>query len=228
MKTDQTWLDRIPERDGIKSYIYDLCFKPDGSQLVIAVGNRVLVYDANDGDLVHSLKGHRDIVYAVAYSKDGKRFASGGADKQIIIWKSNCEGILKYSHNDSIQCLAYNPVTAQLASATATDFGLWSPEQKSVQKYKVSAKVICCSWTNEGQYLALGQMNGHISIRDRQGEEKVRIERNAPIWCLQWSPPRADNLDVLAVGCWDEVFFILFYNIILDFIILSTFWNTIR
>jgi hypothetical protein len=52
-----------------------------------------------------------------------------------------CEGILKYSHNDSIQCLAYNPITQQLASATATDFGLWSPEQKSVQKFKVSAKV---------------------------------------------------------------------------------------
>jgi intraflagellar transport protein 122 len=47
------------------------------------------------------------------------------------------EGILKYSHNDSIQALAYNPATQQLASATASDFGLWSPEQKSVSKHKV-------------------------------------------------------------------------------------------
>lgn len=29
----------------------------DGSQVVVAVGNRVLVYDAKDGDLLHSLKG---------------------------------------------------------------------------------------------------------------------------------------------------------------------------
>lgn len=58
----------------------------------------------------------------------------------IIIWTSKCEGILKYSHNDSIQSLAYNPVTQQLASATQSDFGLWSPEQKSVQKFKVAAK----------------------------------------------------------------------------------------
>lgn len=47
------------------------------------------------------------------------------------------EGILKYTHNDSIQCLAYNPVSQQLASGTASDFGLWSPEQKSVAKHKV-------------------------------------------------------------------------------------------
>jgi intraflagellar transport protein 122 len=142
-------------------------------QVLIAVGNRILVYDANDGDLLHSLKGHRDYVYACAYSRDGKRFASGGADKTIIIWTSKCEGILKYSHNDSIQCLAYNPVTQQLASATQSDFGLWSPEQKSVQKFKVAAKVLCLGWTNDGQYLALGQLNGHISIRDKQGNEKV-------------------------------------------------------
>lgn len=35
------------------------CLLPctDGSQLIVAVGVRVLVYDAGDGDLMHSLKG---------------------------------------------------------------------------------------------------------------------------------------------------------------------------
>ena len=182
MKTEVTWTERIPGKDSYRNCVFDLTFRPDGTQLLVAVGNRIIVYDANDGDTLHSLKGHRDYVYAVAHSRDGKRFASGGADKTIIIWTSKCEGILKYSHNDSIQCLAYNPITQQLASATASDFGLWSPEQKSVQKFKVSAKVLCASWTNDGQYLALGQFNGHISVRDKTGLEKVRIERAEPIW----------------------------------------------
>ena len=37
--------------------IYDLCFCPDGSQLIVAAGNRVLVYDTTDGSLLQPLKG---------------------------------------------------------------------------------------------------------------------------------------------------------------------------
>ena len=72
-----------------------------------------------------------------------QRFASGGADKCVIIWTSKLEGILKYSHNDAIQCLAYNPVSHQLASCAHSDFGLWSGEQKSVQKHKVGGRTKC-------------------------------------------------------------------------------------
>ncbi|XP_029363234.1 intraflagellar transport protein 122 homolog isoform X1 [Echeneis naucrates] len=175
--------------------VYDLAFKPDGSQLIVAAGHRVLVWDAADGSLIQPLKGHKDIVYCVAYAKDGKRFASGSADKSIIIWTSKLEGILKYTHNDSIQCVAYNPVTHQLASCSSGDFGLWSPEQKSVNKHKVSSKITCCGWTNDGQYLALGMMNGVVSIRNKNGEEKVKIERpgaaSSPIWSIAWNPSKS-------------------------------------
>ncbi|CAE7418992.1 ift122, partial [Symbiodinium sp. CCMP2456] len=176
-------------------------------------GNRVLVYDATDGDLVHSLKGHKDSVFCVAYSRHGKKFASGGADKQVIIWTHKAEGILKYNHNESIQCLAYNPVTQQLASGTASDLGLWSPEQKSVSKRKVNSKILSMSWTNDGLHIALGLFSGHVSIRDKFGEEKADIVRQAPIWTLAWNPvqTKQDPTDVLVVGCWDQT--LSFYKV---------------
>nr|XP_033484613.1 intraflagellar transport protein 122 homolog isoform X1 [Epinephelus lanceolatus] len=188
--------------------VYDLAFKPDGSQLIIAAGLRVLVYDVAEGAIIQPLKGHKDIVYCVAYAKDGKRFASGSADKSIIIWTSKLEGILKYTHNDSIQCVAYNPVTHQLASCSSGDFGLWSPEQKSVNKHKVSSKITCCGWTNDGQYLALGMMNGVVSIRNKNGEEKVKIERpggsSSSIWSIAWNPSKDEHNDILAVADWGQ------------------------
>ena len=137
MRAVPSWVDKVHDRDRNEQCIYDLCFRPDGSQLVVAAGQRVLVYDTSDGSLIQPLKGHKDTVYCVNYARDGKRFASGGADKCVIIWTSKLEGILKYSHNDAVQALAYNPVTHQLASCALADFGLWSSEQKSVQKFKV-------------------------------------------------------------------------------------------
>jgi len=204
MKTKKIWSDTLPEKDGQKVPVNDLAFKPDGTELVVAVGDRVFIYNAEDGDLIQNLKGHKDTVYAVDYSRDGKRFASGGADKTVIIWTAKAEGILKYTHNDAIQKIAYNPATQQLCSCTAIDFGLWSPDQKSVTKYKVLSKVLSCAWSRDGQHLALGMLSGQISIRDKEGTEKTTVERDSPVWCLQFCPSRDSLYDLLAVGCWDQ------------------------
>ncbi|XP_071492144.1 intraflagellar transport protein 122 homolog [Diadema antillarum] len=208
MRAIPTWVDKVQDRDRVEQCIYDLAFRPDGSQLIVAAGNRVLVYDTNDGTLIQPLKGHKDTVYCVSYAKDGKRFASGSADKSVIIWTSKLEGILKYTHNDPIQCLSFNPITHQLASCAFSDFGLWSMEQKSVSKHKMASRITCCSWTNDGQYLALGMYNGCISIRTKNGEEKVKIERPggglSPIWSVQWNPSKEEAFDILAVLDWGQ------------------------
>lgn len=103
MRVQELWKETPPEKDGVPNVVYDLAFKPDGSQLICAVGTRVIVFKTKTGSLLHSLKGHRGAVYCVTYSADGKKFASGAADNTIIIWSDRGEGTLKYSHNDSIQ-----------------------------------------------------------------------------------------------------------------------------
>ncbi|RUS86065.1 hypothetical protein EGW08_006158 [Elysia chlorotica] len=208
MKAVPTWVDKVLDGNKHEQCVWDLCFSPDGSRLIVAAGNRVFVYDATDGSIIQPLKGHKETVYCVAYATDGKRFASGSADKSVIIWTDKLEGILKYTHNEAIQSLAYNPVTHQLASCAVTDFGLWSPEQKSVSKHKVSSRITCCSWTNDGQYLALGLYNGFVSIRNKAGEEKVKIERPqaniAPVWSVSWNPNKDEPGDMLAIVDWGQ------------------------
>ncbi len=73
----------------------------------------------------------------------------------------------------------------------------------SVSKHKVSNKILCATWTNDGQYLALGMFNGVVSLRDKAGNEKVQIERGAPIWTLSFNPSKEES-EILAVGCWDQ------------------------
>ncbi|CAH8841801.1 unnamed protein product [Trichobilharzia szidati] len=109
-------------------------------------------------------------------------------------------------HNESIQCLAFNPTTVLLTSCSFSDFGFWTMDQKSVVKTKISARPTCCSWKSDGQYLAIGLYNGVISIRNKATEEVVKIERpgNPIIWHLKWNPSKNEQGEVLAVVDWSQ------------------------
>lgn len=63
---------------------------------MVEVKNTIILMAVHKSNLY--LSGHKEAVYCVCYSKDGKRFASGSADKSVIIWTSKLEGILKYSY----------------------------------------------------------------------------------------------------------------------------------
>ncbi|KAJ1434177.1 hypothetical protein B484DRAFT_394171 [Ochromonadaceae sp. CCMP2298] len=223
MNSKTVWNDQIPERDGVKSPVNDIAISPDGTRVVVAVGNRVLLYKADNGDLIDSLRGHKDTVYSVSFSCDGTRFSSGGADNVVVIWKSSGQGLLKYNHSAPIHCVCYNPTMIILASCSGVDFGLWTPDQKQVTKEKMPSRITSACWSSDGTTLALGLLSGLISVRNQQAEEVLRIERRAPIWTLTFipdlSPPTkpaagagaagasiAENKDLLVVGCWDKTF----------------------
>lgn len=42
----------------------------DGAQVLVAVAERVFLYDASNGEMINYVKGHKDTVFCVAYSKD--------------------------------------------------------------------------------------------------------------------------------------------------------------
>jgi intraflagellar transport protein 122 len=118
MNSKLLWSDKVPLRGDSKSSINDMSISPDGTRMIVAVGNRILLYNAETGDLLESLRGHKDVVYSVDYCYDGSRFASGGADNIVVIWKGDGKGMLKYTHTASIQRVKYNPHSIQLASCS--------------------------------------------------------------------------------------------------------------
>lgn len=207
MRSVLVWADYLKEGEE-NICIHDVAFRPDGEMLAVAAGNVVQVYSANDGRPLQTLRGHKDMVYCVSWGRDGESLASGSADKNVIIWGDTpFEGKLKYSHSESVQRLAYNPKTALLLSCTNVDFGLWSPEfKKSVYKEKVASRCCSCSWTNDGQYFAIGHHSGAITFWTKAGSmvKEVTKSRGFPVWCMAWNPSREDKLDVLTVCDWGQ------------------------
>ncbi|KAI8807645.1 hypothetical protein BJ742DRAFT_739532 [Cladochytrium replicatum] len=65
---------------------------------------------------------------------------------------------------------------------------------------QVPSRILTCSWTNDGQYFALGMFGGTISIRVKTGEEQALIERaTVPIWSIQWCPAADKELGTAIV-----------------------------
>ena len=73
--------------------VYQSAFSADGRLLVsVSADTTVKVWEVQTGKLVEDLcgmdKGHRDEVFAVDWSPDGKRVGTGGKDRMVRIWTS--------------------------------------------------------------------------------------------------------------------------------------------
>ncbi|XP_035759423.1 POC1 centriolar protein homolog B isoform X3 [Egretta garzetta] len=65
-------------------------FHPSGNYLITASTDGTLkILDLLEGSLIYTLHGHKGPVLSVAFSKGGEKFASGGADAQVLLWKTN-------------------------------------------------------------------------------------------------------------------------------------------
>ena len=64
------------------------CFSSDSRLLVSCSKDTTLkVWDVRSGKLKEDLLGHRDEVYAVDWSPDGRAVGSGGKDRAVRIWR---------------------------------------------------------------------------------------------------------------------------------------------
>ena len=116
--------------------VNDVAFSADSSKLIAAAGEAGLFGEAQlwnvaDGKLLKSFRGHRDNLYAVALSPDGKILATGSYDQQIKLWntETGAEARTLTGHNGAVHSLAFHPKGRLLASASGDrTVKLWNVE----------------------------------------------------------------------------------------------------
>jgi WD40 repeat protein len=100
-----------------------VCFTmtPDGQTVIAGRKNGVVnLISFETGRILKNLKGHTDVLNALAITTDGKMLASGGNDKDIKLWSVPDGELLKTltGHAKKVNALAISPDGKLLASAS--------------------------------------------------------------------------------------------------------------
>lgn len=112
--------------NGTAGQVQAVAWSSDGKLLAAAGGvpgerGEVVIYDTRTWKPIQTLKGHTEVVYAVAWKPRSMELATGSLDKTVCIWDAatgQCTHTLK-DHADGVFGVAYSPDGKLLATGSA-------------------------------------------------------------------------------------------------------------
>ncbi len=164
--------------------VWDVVWSPDGKQ-VVAVGRRdgsVHAWDPDNGEELFLYgPAHKGGVSKAAFSRDGKRLASGGGsfDPTVYVWDTKTGKLLKSleAPMQFLEGLAWSPDGKRLASVARDNvLRVWDVEAgKELRQFSEPARTFRhVAWSPDGRRLATSSEDHTAYLWDVDGPAEPR------------------------------------------------------
>ncbi|XP_049470430.1 dynein assembly factor with WDR repeat domains 1 [Panthera uncia] len=137
------------------------------------------LWDTASGEELHTLEGHRNVVYAIAFNNPyGDKIATGSFDKTCKLWSvetGKCYHTFR-GHTAEIVCLSFNPQSTLVATGSMdTTAKLWDIQngEEALTLTGHSAEIISLSFNTSGNRIITGSFDHTVAVWEAETGRKV-------------------------------------------------------
>jgi eukaryotic-like serine/threonine-protein kinase len=140
------------------------------------------------------ISGHSGVITSVAFSPDGKLFASGSVDRTVRVWDLNNSNVppLVFAHTDDVNAVAFSPDgTLLAASSEGSTIRIWNLREPTAPPRTgySQGNIYSVAFSPDGSLLAIGTSSGvSIWAVPNLASTSFMLESNARITSIAFSP----------------------------------------
>ncbi len=179
--------------DGFGQEVHGVAYSPDGNLLAACGRDRMRIWDAATGRVLHDLSAPDGAIHCVVFSPDGKRLASG-RDSALDIWDAiDGEALMTLPRPaGAVVSIAFSPDGKTLAAAGLAGEAIARDDASGriARTLLSDTGVESVAYSPDGKRLVAAERDGKITVWDLDGKRRPLTLRGYAPALPRWHSAR--------------------------------------